>query len=212
MSSSEYTKEDIRKMVTTDDWWAIRAIEALYARQTEDEQSSEVTSHKNSVGFNGLDAPFLTSMAKQILQWRKQKKAGTNKYAMPLSSRQLEASKKLLGKYSGQLLVISQAREAMEKAKATRAPKPKPADVPGQKYFRITYPESRRVSIDEAWQWVNDALANGEIEGPDSLPIEDLMEQMEQEGKITLVYRKKSTPRFNPEASAAERKAWDGKP
>lgn len=41
-----------------------RALVALYERQTEDEQSTETTSTKNGIGFNGIDAPILTSLAK----------------------------------------------------------------------------------------------------------------------------------------------------
>lgn len=62
----------------------------------------------------------------------------------------------------------------------------------GPMYFRTIWPEERRVSISTAWQWVRDGIANGQIDGPDTLPLKDLMLQLESEGLITLA-------RCNPE-------------
>jgi len=90
------TKKDIRKKVTTDPKWAMRAISVLYEYQTADEQSDGTTRHSNKVGFNGVDAQFLSSLAYQI-------NLGRN-----LTKRQLEVAMPRLGKYAGQLLVIAE--------------------------------------------------------------------------------------------------------
>ena len=101
MTEQKITKDYIRQMVTTNDQWATRAIIALYQCQTDDEQMAEVTKHTNGVGFSGVDAGFLSSLAKQA-------------QARPLSEKQLAAAKKLLGKYAGQLLKIAEAKAAVD--------------------------------------------------------------------------------------------------
>lgn len=92
----ELTKEYIREQITTNDQWACHAIAALYRYQTADEQLDEATKHQNSVGFNGVDAPFLSSLARQLAEGR------------ALSWKQLKVAKRLLGKYAGQLLKIAE--------------------------------------------------------------------------------------------------------
>lgn len=86
---------------------------ALYDAQTADEQASESTNHTNGVGFNGTDAGFLTSLAKQVLAFRAERQ---HRYPEALSVRQQAALRKALRKYAGQL-----ARAA--------APAPAPAPV-----------------------------------------------------------------------------------
>lgn len=95
----ELTKEYIRKMVSEDNRWAARAILALYKFQTEDEQSAGETVHENEMGFNGIDAPILSSFAQQLLNGHY------------LSPKQLTIAKKRLGKYAGQLLSIALAKK-----------------------------------------------------------------------------------------------------
>lgn len=43
-------------------------IPKIMARQTEDEQMAHETKEKNSVGLNGRDAPFVTSIYDRILE------------------------------------------------------------------------------------------------------------------------------------------------
>lgn len=42
---------------------AVKAMVTLYAYQTEDEQADGDTKHKNSKGFNAVDAKFLSSLS-----------------------------------------------------------------------------------------------------------------------------------------------------
>lgn len=81
--------------VKIDDRWARRALMALYRNQTDDERSAERTVYRNGVGFNGVDAGILTSLAKQL------EERGT------LSSKQMAILHKALPKYSGQLARIA---------------------------------------------------------------------------------------------------------
>lgn len=67
------------------------ALLTVYGFQTEDEKNAEVTSHSNGMGFNGRDAGFGSSLAKQILAGRW------------LSRVQLKALRRMLPRYWRQL-------------------------------------------------------------------------------------------------------------
>lgn len=92
----KWTKDEIAHKLATDDRWLIRGMIAIWERQTEDEQSTESTEEQNGVGFNGLDAPILSSMVAQI-----QRPHGR------LSVRQMEVIRKMMKKYAGQLTKIA---------------------------------------------------------------------------------------------------------
>jgi hypothetical protein len=98
----------IREKLETSDRWLIRGILAIYARQTADEKSAEETVENNGIGFSGFDAQILSSYATQILEWE----AGRSTYRNPLSRPQIEAARRKMAKYAGQLARISAAREA----------------------------------------------------------------------------------------------------
>jgi hypothetical protein len=51
----------------TDDRWILRALLAVYSRQTAEEQDSQVTKEDNNMGFSGIDAEIMTSFAKRLL-------------------------------------------------------------------------------------------------------------------------------------------------
>lgn len=74
-----------------------RMLQAMYARQTADEQSSRFTKHTNSVGFNKFDADYLSKVARQSQAYK------------DLSPRQAVAVARLLRKYVGQLVSIAQS-------------------------------------------------------------------------------------------------------
>jgi hypothetical protein len=58
------TKEIIREMLRENDYFVCLAIEVIYKNnQTMDEQATKMTQVNNSIGFNGVDAPFLSSLA-----------------------------------------------------------------------------------------------------------------------------------------------------
>lgn len=59
-----WTRDDITALLDKSDAAVGRALLAILARQTFDEQQSHDTKHHNGVGFSAFDAPIMTSMAK----------------------------------------------------------------------------------------------------------------------------------------------------
>jgi hypothetical protein len=106
MTTQSLTKEFIRTKIAQDNRWAIHGLKALYARQTSEEQSTGTTSEDNHMGFNGVDAPFASSLVSQL-------EAGRF-----LSEKQMAALKKMLMKYAGQLLQIAEANTTEKKSPA----------------------------------------------------------------------------------------------
>ncbi len=83
-----------------------RALVLLYARQTSDEQSAQMTKHTNGRGFNSVDARFLSDLARKVQKgWK-------------LSGPQMEWARKLLPKYAGQLAEEAAAKQAAKYAMA----------------------------------------------------------------------------------------------
>ena len=76
----------------------IRGVLAIYKLQTGDEQEGWCTKHLNGCGFSSVDASFGTEMALKIT-------GGEN-----LSKKQLEACRKMMRKYVGQLVRIANSR------------------------------------------------------------------------------------------------------
>lgn len=98
-----WTKEQIQTLLATRDEMVVRSIVVMFNRQTADEQQDEGTKHNNGIGFNGVDAPFGTSLAKAVLRWQSVPE-GQRKYPNPLSDKQLNAARKMLKRYVGQLV------------------------------------------------------------------------------------------------------------
>lgn len=96
------TIETIRNKLATDDLWVCRGIVAIYRLQTADEKSTQSTSIDNGMGFNGVDAPFGSSLAVQYLE------RGS------LSTKQTACARKMIRKYAGQLLRIAQAKQTAQ--------------------------------------------------------------------------------------------------
>ena len=88
---SDWTEEEVMNLLDTNDKVLYGALKHLYACQTEDEKQSASTREHNGKGFNALDADFLTSICKQLLQ------KGS------LSPKQKEVARKKLKKYRKQL-------------------------------------------------------------------------------------------------------------
>jgi hypothetical protein len=103
---SAWDKERIQALVQRSDIALERAILAIYARQTADEQEIQGTSYKNGAGFSGTDALFGSSLAEQILQNKYGKADGSR-----LSDKQKAVARKFMGKYWKQLLQIAQSKE-----------------------------------------------------------------------------------------------------
>ena len=85
----------ILKLIEKDDEYVVGALMVLYARQTTEEQNSHSTYHVNYAGFNSIDAPILTSMAKFYQE---------KQY---LSKKQVEVCRTKLRKYWKQLESLS---------------------------------------------------------------------------------------------------------
>jgi len=99
---SQWTADEIKAKLLTDDVWLIRGLIAIFNYQTAFEQSAEQTQENNSVGFNGVDGYILTAIAK-FYQKRNF-----------LSPKQLVIVRKKMVKYAGQLAKIATPKESLE--------------------------------------------------------------------------------------------------
>jgi hypothetical protein len=77
-----------------------RAILALYARQTQDEQSSSTTKHSNGRGFSAFEAKNGTYYAKWILSGRS------------LTGHHLDKARTIGLRHIGQLVEVAQEKAA----------------------------------------------------------------------------------------------------
>lgn len=101
------TAQDIVDLLRTNDRAVGRALLALDARQTQDEQRTETTRYRNGMGFRPCHARMGTSMAsffrtrgylspKQIAYWRQPMRCGNMR----------------IGIYAGQLLDVARLKAA----------------------------------------------------------------------------------------------------
>lgn len=60
-----WTRSKVQALIDARDDAAIRALLAVYAKQTDAEKNLDHTSEENSMGFSKFDAEILTSFAKQ---------------------------------------------------------------------------------------------------------------------------------------------------
>ncbi len=81
----------IREKLASDDRWVLRGLLVIFSNQTAEEQATASTTKLNGIGFTGVDAEFLTSLATQY-QTRKS-----------LSPKQMTYLRKKMPKYSRQL-------------------------------------------------------------------------------------------------------------
>jgi hypothetical protein len=86
----------VKALLIKSDLHVERALVAILAAQTADEQAGGFTVHHNKVGFSGADAEFGTSLAKQINKSKRE--AGKR-----LSPKQLPYARKIAIKYRKQL-------------------------------------------------------------------------------------------------------------
>lgn len=63
-----WTEDEIKNLIQTNDNVLYAAFKKLYACQTADEQDTRDTHHVNGIGFNGVDAPILSSMAEFLIK------------------------------------------------------------------------------------------------------------------------------------------------
>lgn len=94
-TSKIWTREEILNLINTNNTMVARSVVKLYDYQTADEQATMDTTHRNGCGFNGIDAPLLSSFAVFYTE------RGF------LSPRQTEIARKKLRKYVAQLTRIA---------------------------------------------------------------------------------------------------------
>ena len=90
-----WTKEEILHLIKTNEMMVGKSLLKLYGKQTPDEQAAHSTRYQNKVGFNGVDANFLSSLAEFY-----------DKYGR-LSEKQLVYARKKLRKYAVQLVKMA---------------------------------------------------------------------------------------------------------
>lgn len=93
VNGKEYTKEDIQVMLATRDEAVVRGMIRIYEYQTQYEKSVEGTVEDNGVGFNGADAPIMSSFVK----W-------ATTHNNTLTPKQMFIARKKMKKYAGQIL------------------------------------------------------------------------------------------------------------
>lgn len=90
-----WTAEEIKELIQTNDKVLYGALKKLYACQTADEQTSGETNHQNGMGFNGIDAPILSSFCEFL-----------NRTGFLTAKQKIIARKKLI-KYNKQLTMLA---------------------------------------------------------------------------------------------------------
>lgn len=92
-----WTEEEIKNLIQTNDTVLYGALKKLYACQTADEQHAGETHEQNGVGFNGVDAPIMSSFCEFL-----------NKTGF-LTPKQKTIARKKLVKYNKQLTKLANA-------------------------------------------------------------------------------------------------------
>lgn len=96
--SSPWTAAQIIALLDRDNLAVERAVVAIFNRQTDDEQASDTTRHRNGRGFNAFDAGRGGYYARWILSGRS------------LSGTHLDRARRMVKRYVGQLQEIAQGR------------------------------------------------------------------------------------------------------
>lgn len=63
----EWTVDEIKSLIDTNDIFVIRSLIKLYSYQTDEEQAGDTTSEHNGYGFNSFDAKALSGMTKILM-------------------------------------------------------------------------------------------------------------------------------------------------
>ena len=96
----------LKKMLSVNATWALRALEVVYSNQTADEQMIQNTSELNGEGFTGTDGQFGSSLAQ-----------GVEKYGR-LSDKQMKFVFKMMPKYWKQVLAVADVAKLDSKIRA----------------------------------------------------------------------------------------------
>lgn len=92
---AEWSKERVKNMLKTNDKAVIRGLVVLYGFQSKEEKEAYTSIHDNGLGFNSVDAEFLSRLAKAALQYGS------------LTKTQMQWARNGIMKYAGQLAMIA---------------------------------------------------------------------------------------------------------
>jgi hypothetical protein len=95
MENKIWTQDEIKQLLVDNDLAVSKAIVSIYNLQTESEKSIKGTTDNNGVGFNGVDAEFLSSLAEFFIKYNR------------LSEKQIAFGRKKIMKYSKQLTMVA---------------------------------------------------------------------------------------------------------
>lgn len=65
---TDWSVEDIKNLLKTNDTFVIRSLIKLYSYQTLDEKKAGETKDNNGVGFNGADAAVLSQISRDMIK------------------------------------------------------------------------------------------------------------------------------------------------
>lgn len=99
--AKKWTKDSIKELLDRNEQAVLRGIVAIYRLQTTDEQINHQTSVSNGVGFSGVDADFMSSLAEGIIQYGR------------LTPKQFAIGKNKIRKYAQQLANIANSKEVL---------------------------------------------------------------------------------------------------
>ena len=98
MPTTTWTKEAVLDLIARNPRAVERAMVALLAKQTQDEQATEQTRHSNGVGFSGCNARRGTYYAKWVLSGKH------------LTGRHFDSATKIAKMHAGQFARIANER------------------------------------------------------------------------------------------------------
>ena len=91
----KYTKDDIKQILAGSDLAVMKGFIRIWQLQTESEKATESTMVHNGVGFSGYDGTWMTSIGNNVIKYGQ------------ITEGQLNAVKKMMHKYAGQLAKIA---------------------------------------------------------------------------------------------------------
>ena len=93
--SKKWTKDEIKRLLETNNVAVLRGMLRIYDLQTNDEKAVDETKYNNGIGFNGVDG-YIMSKFSTFYNERKY-----------LTEKQFNMAKKKIMKYAGQLTKIA---------------------------------------------------------------------------------------------------------
>lgn len=96
----EWNKDRVQNLIRTNDLALAKAVWEIFQRQTAAEQSSQQTIEHNGRGFTGVDAEFLSEIAKKL-----------HRYHFRMTPRQIAVVRPKMLKYWRQLLEIIEEKQ-----------------------------------------------------------------------------------------------------